>query len=328
MSDIEQAVTPAVESDADANATTASLGRCLNCEVPLTGRWCANCGQKHLDGPPTMALFFEELIAALTHADSRFWRTLKALLLRPGFLAREFFDGRRVSYLPPVRLYLGISLVFFLWLSIGAAWDREQQSDASEVVDKIESARIEQLGKLAQVAPDFIDPESDSAPDPDDVCQSNYSGEFEDFINSHFEESCKRLQQDGGYEFLQSFMRKLPTAMFMLMPLFAVCMKLWYWRPRRYFTEHLVLQIQNHSAIFLFALMANVIERIIGGALGSVVVLAALLYIPVYNYRSLRVYYQQGVALTRLKFFSLMFVYFILLSVIVAFTGVASLLGL
>ena len=55
----------------------------------------------------------------ISHTDSRLWRTLAALLLRPGYLTREFLAGRRARYLPPVRLYLVISLVFFLWASSG-----------------------------------------------------------------------------------------------------------------------------------------------------------------------------------------------------------------
>ena len=50
----------------------------------------------------------------LTHADSRLWRTLAALLFKPGHLTREFLAGRRARYLPPVRLYLVLSVLFFL----------------------------------------------------------------------------------------------------------------------------------------------------------------------------------------------------------------------
>ena len=55
-----------------------------------------------------------EAFESISHADSRLWRTLWYLLSRPGFLTREFFEGKRVRYLPPFRLYLVISVVFFL----------------------------------------------------------------------------------------------------------------------------------------------------------------------------------------------------------------------
>ena len=62
----------------------------------------------------TVAHFASEALESISHADSRLWRTLWYLLARPGFLTREFFAGRRVRYLPPFRLYLVISVVFFL----------------------------------------------------------------------------------------------------------------------------------------------------------------------------------------------------------------------
>ena len=62
----------------------------------------------------TLSHFAAEAFESLTHADSRVWKTLGYLLARPGLLTREFLDGRRARYLPPFRLYIVISLVFFL----------------------------------------------------------------------------------------------------------------------------------------------------------------------------------------------------------------------
>src|SRR6476659_4152010 len=69
---------------------------------------CGNCG----------APLAGEALESITHADSRLWRTLWYLLSKPGILTREFFAGRRVSYLPPFRLYLVITLVCFLVASL------------------------------------------------------------------------------------------------------------------------------------------------------------------------------------------------------------------
>ncbi len=87
---------------------------CANCGAPLSGRYCSACGQRHEPHIHSVAHFAAEGFESISHADSRLWRTLWYLLARPGFLTREFFAGRRMSYLPPFRLYLVISLVFFL----------------------------------------------------------------------------------------------------------------------------------------------------------------------------------------------------------------------
>jgi hypothetical protein len=110
-------------SDAGAAVATevpgamATSARCENCGAAVSGRYCATCGQR-LE-PPLHSLWHFSRTATedLTHADSRLWRTLGALLFRPGYLTREFLAGRRARYLPPVRLYLVVSVVFFLWAS-------------------------------------------------------------------------------------------------------------------------------------------------------------------------------------------------------------------
>ena len=87
---------------------------CANCGSALDGEYCAACGQRHEPHLHTVAHFAAEAFESISHADSRLWKTLWYLLSRPGFLTREFFEGKRVRYLPPFRLYLVISVVFFL----------------------------------------------------------------------------------------------------------------------------------------------------------------------------------------------------------------------
>ncbi|TLY63744.1 MAG: DUF3667 domain-containing protein [Gammaproteobacteria bacterium] len=83
----------------------------------MSARYCSACGQR-LEPPVHSVWHFTKVaFEDLTHADSRLWRTLTALLFKPGYLTREFLAGRRARYLPPVRLYLVLSVVFFLGAS-------------------------------------------------------------------------------------------------------------------------------------------------------------------------------------------------------------------
>src|SRR5258708_4671307 len=93
----------------------AAAARCDNCGAWVRARYCGVCGQR-LE-PPVHSLWHFARVATedLTHADSRLWRTLVALLFRPGYLTAQFLAGRRASYLPPVRLYLVLSVAFFVW---------------------------------------------------------------------------------------------------------------------------------------------------------------------------------------------------------------------
>ena len=97
-----------------APAAAPAPAHCENCGAVVPFVYCGVCGQRR--EPPVYSLwhFVHVALEDLTHADSRLWGTLAALLFKPGSLTREFLAGRRARYLPPVRLYLVLSVVFFL----------------------------------------------------------------------------------------------------------------------------------------------------------------------------------------------------------------------
>ncbi|MGI4747557.1 MAG: DUF3667 domain-containing protein [Janthinobacterium lividum] len=86
---------------------------CLNCGATLCGMWCHQCGQKA--GPQHRSLLHlgAELFETLTHADSRFWRTLTRLVWRPALLTRDYLEGRRAREIPPLRLFLVMLFLLF-----------------------------------------------------------------------------------------------------------------------------------------------------------------------------------------------------------------------
>lgn len=98
-------------------ATAAALPSCANCRAPVSGPFCAQCGQRVEPRIHSLPRFAHEAFETVTHADSRLWQTLVPLLVRPGHLTREFLRGRRARYLPPFRLYLVVSLSFFLLIA-------------------------------------------------------------------------------------------------------------------------------------------------------------------------------------------------------------------
>jgi len=91
---------------------------CLNCGTRLDTAYCPQCGQKNRDYRLSFRDLFSDFIEELLDVDSRVLKSLRLLFTRPGFLTREYISGRRVSYLPPVRLYLIASVLFFLTLSL------------------------------------------------------------------------------------------------------------------------------------------------------------------------------------------------------------------
>jgi len=94
------------------------MTRCKNCDSPLAARFCPQCGQKNIDLERPLPELIAEAVREAFDVDGRAIRTLWTLIRRPGVLTNEFLAGRRKLYSPPFRLYLVISLLFF----VVAAW--------------------------------------------------------------------------------------------------------------------------------------------------------------------------------------------------------------
>ena len=100
---------------ADSAAETSTpVATCLNCSALLTGQYCANCGQRARGRLISIWELVRDAIGDLFELDSRLWRTLIPLMVRPGQLTREYLMGRRARFMPPFRTYLVLSLAFFL----------------------------------------------------------------------------------------------------------------------------------------------------------------------------------------------------------------------
>ena len=136
---------------------------CANCHAELKGEYCAACGQRHEPHIHTVAHFAGEAFESISHADSRLWRTLWYLFARPGFLTKEFFAGRRVAYLPPFRLYLVLSVLVFLFLSLSSddptVTDQPLVRGSAEAVQAEQGVRdarkaLEESGLPSTIVPD------------------------------------------------------------------------------------------------------------------------------------------------------------------------------
>lgn len=113
----------------DGHRRVEGRDRCLNCGAVLTGPFCAQCGQFDAPADPTLRELLADAWDALTSLDGKLAASLRLLLTRPGGLTAEFFAGRRTRYLPPFRLYLVCSVLYFL---VSAAVPDEPKSTERE----------------------------------------------------------------------------------------------------------------------------------------------------------------------------------------------------
>jgi hypothetical protein len=305
--------------------------RCLNCGAAVHGRYCSNCGQSTEYHLHSFWDFVREAAEAVTHADSRLWRTLGPLVFRPGFLSQQFLAGRRARYLSPFRLYLALSIVFFLIASVAGplAHRAARTSGATQRAALAAPAALHD-GQRAASGPEQ-DPASvvgsqgpgarPGKPAPEADRPAATTGTYlcsmqvspvpgPEWIRAQFLSACLRSQADAGRAITQSYIRNLGRALFIFLPLLAAAMQLMYWRPRRSYVSHLVLLIHNHAFVFLL-LSASLLTLhwIRSGAVTALLTPVPLCYLIYYLYRSMVRLYAENWSRTLVKFAALSLAY-------------------
>jgi hypothetical protein len=301
---------------------------CANCGAPLAGEYCGACGQRHEPYVHTLGHFASEAFESISHADSRLWSTLWLLLARPGYLTREFFAGHRVRYLPPFRLYLVLSVIFFLVTAMAGSGPEPDPAFGGNQIGKASAAApplaaekpaaVERKGGMV-IELDAFDDFCSPFEQPD---RGGGSRAARDSIRKF----CQRVRNDGS-ELGEAVVHNIPRAMFVFLPLLAGVMKLLYWRPRRYYVEHLLFMVHNHAAVFLvFSLVALLSLVPWVGKLTTWYFFAAVVYMAWYIFRAMRNVYGQVWWLTFVKYFFLFWTYiitaFISLLLTLVFTAV------
>jgi hypothetical protein len=316
-------------------AAASAVPRCDNCGASVPGRYCGTCGQR-LE-PPVHSLwhFLRVAVEDVTHADSRLWRTLWALLCKPGFLTREFFDGRRASYLPPVRLYLVLSVLFFVWLAATGRGPNEAHitPDTRAAIDQARQAAekakagggvhpmvIVIPGSTPAAAPKSSFSGSSLEGDKEHCKLIRYNGPWQSTVQSLLYRSCVQTAEDHGRSLVQSFTHNLPRAMFLFLPLLAAVMMLLYWHPRHYYVEHLLFFVHNHAFAFLVVMIAGLLMALLPFAATLIGWLTAC-YVAWYVFRSMRVMYGQSRLRTFGKLAIMSFVYLVAGSLMLAATA-------
>ena len=128
---------------------------CLNCGTRLRGQYCGHCGQRATSRLISLYELTRDAFGDLFELDSRLWRTLIPLLLRPGQLTRDYLEGRRARFMPPFRMYLVLSVVFFIVAFFDPRDDfsllfEPEPPPAAEELEAEEEARDEALDRATK----------------------------------------------------------------------------------------------------------------------------------------------------------------------------------
>ncbi len=288
---------------------------CLNCGTKLDTQFCPQCGQKNKDYRLSFKDLFSDFLEEILDVDSRVLRSLRMLFTRPGFLTTEYIKGRRISYLPPVRIYLVASILFFLMLSLNTLIPSFQNSnffkELSKTGDIDEALNNAMESQVQTLTGEQLESEDSDLPqmDPD----SSSSGMAVTVGENQFD-----VQQR---DFLVNFSDNFAKMMFLLLPVAALQLKLLYWRRKKLYIEHLIFSLHVHAFIFSLLILTVILDFKL---VMWVVILASLVYL----YLAMKNYYKQSHPKTFTKMLLLLFSYGLAIMLVMTLTLVATAIGL
>jgi hypothetical protein len=306
----------------------------------MRGQYCGQCGQRGTSRLISLWELVRDAFGDIFELDSRLWQTLVPLLIRPGLLTYDYLQGRRARYMPPFRMYLVLSLLFFLVAffnpreTFGIFYDpatlaeaeAERQRDAEEETeDVLEDLAAEGVivagSRVPEETREEIEEElddgfnihiGDDGSTETDCKVEDFSIDGPEWLKRRLTpervvQVCEQIKKDSGRQFVTNLIDNIPVALIVLLPLMAFVLKALYPLSRRYYVEHLLFFVHFHAFFFLVLVLQILIARMsailpIPEAIGVLVIIAASFYVPVYLFMSMRRVYGQGRFVTSLKY--------------------------
>lgn len=227
---------------------------CPNCAYQFSGinNYCPNCGQENhnLDVPFSHVVL--ETLEGTLHFDTKIFRTLKLLLLKPGRLTELFIQNKRASYVPPIRLYVFISFIFFL--VIAAVSSREAAKGESEI-------RIGTINSDASVKDNFSFQDLATMPDAALTPKIREYGFEPTAFNKNLARKIGRFSAVSEEERNHKVFKNVSLLMFALMPLFGLIVQSVYSRHKKNYIQHLIFSIHFHCFAFILFSIALLLGK-------------------------------------------------------------------
>ncbi len=244
---------------------------CENCEHQFKGHYCPNCGQEVAEFNRPIGFVLYDFLGNFFAFDTRFLRTFKYLLFRPGFLTVEFFQGHRMRYSPPFRIFVFLSFILFILLqslterSLDKALDIRESASVKPVQTGLGNEQRTELFPekdtykvlpKEEIAGDTIAGKAGVATDNNDVIvgftlDQLKEGNLRDKLNALGDQFQGKLDKTTDPEerktynsyiamfrapemVISNIMKYLSWSFFILLPLFALILKLFYLRRKQF----------------------------------------------------------------------------------------------
>jgi hypothetical protein len=234
---------------------------CLNCGLALDTNYCPDCGQHNTSHNHGLGQFIQEFLEEFIRFDSKLIRTILPLVTKPGFLTQEWIAGKRIRYITPLKLYISLSAICFLAISIGSRYNGGKGS----------ANWINFSSTKETTAPNSIQIKPNVSPSRSAV--GNY-------LNQKFSNLDERNQKALS----ERFISLLPTVNLMLMPVAAFILQLLFFRRKRFYVEHLVFTLHFYSFAFLVIGISSLIPFKILGPVGFLWIMGYFPFAMVKNY--------------------------------------------
>jgi hypothetical protein len=333
---------------AAAEPPAAHAAPCANCGCEVAGRYCLQCGQERRNRLVSLHALAADFLEDEMALSSRLPLTALFLFARPGFLTQEYLRGRIVRYIRPLKLYLGTSVIFFLlvsvldseWLRVGmdastdttaaaatTAGPEAPDAPAAAGEESVAAAVAgdpevqEQLGMARRIAAAA----EGGAPGPggkswvDEIEISAGNPLVQGLVEEKREHFRGMTPGEAFREVMKEFREHVPTMMVILLPVFALLLKLLYARCGRLYVEHFVFALHLHAFAFAaFGVMLLARTPLVSGVL--------TLWMLLYTFLAMRRVYGQSLVKTGVKYLALGWTYSLVMSVAVAITAVVTVL--
>lgn len=332
---------------------------CANCNTSLQGSFCHACGQENTNPIRNMLSLIHEFFGEMGNWDGRFWRTIWPLLTKPAFLSLEYVRGKRVPYVPPLRMYLFISIFAFIVFSQASgslnflqgtpfgttneselsAEDRadlratnerfreqfgrdlvssellsepagQEPSASEELSASEEPSTAQNSSSRPRIIPPT--PPINSGNDLDRLARGEQSfsiGFLSPEENAELTDKVQFLAQRPKL-LVDRFLSIAPQMMLIMLPIFALVLKLFYAFSGRYYIEHIVVALHTHAFLLLATSIIIGVSALktmfahLGFAAGGLgwMVTVLLWWMPIYLLITQKRFYQQSWPVTVLKF--------------------------
>ena len=244
---------------------------CPNCGHHASGNYCSQCGQEtHLHNDSFFGLILH-FIGHYFHYDSKFWKTMAALVARPGKLTVAYWNKQRMRYIPPVSLYLFISVVFFL---VYTALPSKQAENVKFIAKNTDSVLANAEAEAPIAGKSIIHSMRQKIDKIDTTGKNDSVNKAEQAMADVMVRNMERDKK----EMKEKVIHMLPKVFFFLIPLMGLVLLLLFMRRKELnYVSHVIFALHYHTFWFTVMLLKQLYRFHKGQEV--VAVIAALLSI-------------------------------------------------